>query len=153
MEIKKILVPVDFGSTAELTATAASDLAKRYGASVIVLHVLYDMAADAWLYGAHFDSTELYAQMRERARKELDGLVSRFFGGIEAKVEVLLGTPYEDILQYARDEDVDLIVLGSHGKRGLGRVLFGSTAMRVVKNAPCAVHVVRLPKPPNKNAA
>ncbi len=144
MEIKNILFPTDFGAAVQASAPYAADLARRYGAKVYVMHVLYDLSADAWGYGTHFDTDTLYEDMKNSAKTELDALVEKFFSGIETEIKLELGTPYEDIIWFADEKDIDLIVIGSHGRKGLGRVLFGSTAMRVVKNAPCAVLTVRV---------
>ena len=144
MEIKKILFPTDFGAGAAVSAPAARELAERYGAKLYVMHVLYDLASDAWLYGTHFDTGALYDEMKKNARAELDALTEKYFSGLDVESVLEFGTPYEDIIWFAQEKEVDLIVIGSHGKKGLGRVLFGSTAMRVVKNAPCAVFTIRV---------
>ncbi len=144
MEIKNILFPTDFGAAVKVAAPYAADLARRYGAKVYVMHVLYNLSADAWGYGTHFDTDTLYEEMKTSAKTELDALVEKYFSGIETEIKLELGTPYEDIIWFADEKEVDLIVVGSHGRKGLGRVLFGSTAMRVVKNAPCAVLTVRV---------
>jgi nucleotide-binding universal stress UspA family protein len=144
MEIKRILFPTDFGAGVVAAAPYVADLAKRYGAKVYVMHVLFDIASDAWGYGTHFDTDTMYEEMRSGATKELNALIEEFFKGIEVETVLDFGTPYEDILWIAEDKDIDLIVIGSHGRKGLGRVLFGSTAMRVVKNSPCAVLTVRV---------
>jgi len=143
MEIRKILFPTDFGAGMDEAAPHVADLARRYGAKVFVIHVLYDLAADAWGYGTHFDTDAIYEEMKRGARVELDALVEKYFSNIETETVLELGTPYEDIIWFAKEKEVDLIVIGSHGRKGLGRVLFGSTAMRVVKNAPCAVLTIR----------
>ena len=143
MEIRKILFPTDFGAGVNEAAPYVADLARRYGAKVFVMHVLYDLTADAWGYGTHFDTDAMYAEMKSGAQTELDALVEKYLSNIDTETVLELGTPYEDIIWFAQEKKVDLIVIGSHGRKGLGRVLFGSTAMRVVKNAPCAVLTIR----------
>ena len=143
MEIGKILFPTDFGAGMDEAAPYVADLAKHYGAKVYIMHVLYDLTSDAWGYGTHFDTDAMYEEMKKGARIELDALVEKYFSGMDAETVLELGTPYEDIIMFAEEQEVDLIVIGSHGRRGLGRVLFGSTAMRVVKNAQCAVLTIR----------
>ncbi len=143
MEIKNILFPTDFGTGVDEAAPYVADLAKRYGAKVYVMHVLYDLTSDAWGYGTHFDTEAMYAEMKSGARIELDALVEKYFSALDTETVLELGTPFEDIIWFADEKKVDLIVIGSHGRTGLGRVLFGSTAMRVVKNAHCPVLTVR----------
>ena len=129
-----------------------ADLARRYGAKVYVMHVLYDLAADAWGYGTHFDTDTMYEEMKRGAHTELDALVEKYLGNIDTETLIELGTPYEDIIWFAQEKKMDLIVIGSHGRKGLGRVLFGSTAMRVVKNAPCAVLTIRVKSAKSKKS-
>ncbi|MCK4910661.1 MAG: universal stress protein [Thermodesulfovibrionales bacterium] len=143
MEIKKILFPTDFGVGVDEAAPYVADLAKRYGAKVYVMHVLYDLTSDAWGYGTHFDTEAMYSEMKAGAHTELEALVDKYFSALDTETILELGTPFEDIIWFADEKKVDLIVIGSHGRKGLGRVLFGSTAMRVVKNAHCPVLTVR----------
>lgn len=147
MTVRKILFPTDFSEGSEVSAPYARDLAGHYGAEIVVMHVIYDITrAPAW-YVSHVDTDALYEEMEASARKELEAFSSKHFGSHPDVETVLLrGVPHEDILGYAEAEGVDLIVMSSHGRRGLDRVLFGSTAARVVRNAPCAVLTVRIPE-------
>lgn len=147
MVVRKILFPTDFSEGSEVSAPYAVDLAGHYGARVVIMHVIYDITrAPAW-YVSHVDSDALYSEMEASARKELDEFVSKHFGSLpDVETALVRGVPHEDILGYAGAEGVDMIVMSSHGRRGLDRVLFGSTAARVVRNAPCPVLTVRIPE-------
>lgn len=147
VEIKKILFPTDFSEGALNALPYAVDLAKSYGAKLYMLHVIYDIATSSGLYVPHISVDEMYKEMDASARKELE----RF--GMDKRVDVkdleyaaIRGVPYEEILKFAQEENIDLIVIGTHGRKGLDRVLFGSTAERVVRNASCPVLTVRGPK-------
>jgi nucleotide-binding universal stress UspA family protein len=144
MEIRKILFPTDFSKGSEVSASYALDLARRYGARLHVLHVIYDIEKGAGWYVSHINTEELYREMRASAEKEMERLGGEQLEGYkDMEHAVLRGVPYEEIIRYAEDNGVDLIVMGSHGRKGLDRVIFGSTAAKVVKNAHCPVLTVR----------
>ncbi|NTU42863.1 MAG: universal stress protein [Nitrospirales bacterium] len=146
MEIKKILFPTDFSEGAMNALPYAIDLAKSYGAQIYLMHVVYDIASASGLYVPHVSVSEMYKELEASAEKELE----RF--GIEQRrdlkdVQYVLrrGVPYEEVLKFSQEEGINLIVIGSHGRKGIDRVLFGSTAERIVRNASCPVLTVREP--------
>jgi nucleotide-binding universal stress UspA family protein len=144
MEIKRILFPTDFSEGALNALPYAVDMAKNYGAKLYLLHVIYDIATASGLYVPHISVDEMYKELESGARKELEKF------GLEARKDlkdveytVIRGVPYEEILKFVQEKKIDLIVIGTHGRKGLDRVLFGSTAERVVRNASCPVLTVR----------
>jgi universal stress protein A len=146
MEIKKILFPTDFSEGSSHSLDYAVDMAKRYGAKLYFVHVLYDIAKAAGWYVPHTSMDEMYKDIEKSAEKELGrfGLEeSRGMKGIERIV--LKGVPHTEIVKFAKDNKIDLIIMGTHGRKGMGRILFGSTAAQVVRFAPCPVLAVRLP--------
>jgi nucleotide-binding universal stress UspA family protein len=144
MEISKILFPTDFSGSSDASAAHAVDLARRYGARLYVLHVIYDIEKNVGWYVSHINTEELYAQMQASAEKELKRLRKEQLQEYKDMESVLLrGIPYEEIIGFAENNGIDLIVMGSHGRKGLDRFIFGSTASKVVKNAPCPVLTVR----------
>ncbi len=147
MEIKRILFPTDFSDGALNALPYALDMAKSYGAKLYLLHVIYDIATASGLHIPHISVDEMYKELDASARKELEkfGLEQR---RVLKDVEhtVIRGVPYEEILKFAQEKNIDLIVMGTHGRKGIDRVLFGSTAERVVRNASCPVLTVREPK-------
>lgn len=147
MEIKRILFPTDFSEGALNALPYAVDLAKSYGAKLYMLHVIYDIATASGLYVPHISVDEMYKELDISARKELEkfGLDKRN-DVKDVEYTVIRGIPYEEILKFAQEKSIDLIVIGTHGRKGLDRVLFGSTAERVVRNASCPVLTVREPK-------
>ena len=145
--IQKILFPTDFSEGADMAASFALDLAERYGATLHVIHVIYDIATSSSLYASQVNVEDLYEEMKENAAGVLDEHVKKYFGAFGAVEQVLLrGSPSEDILRYADEHGIDLIVMGSHGRKVLDRMLFGSSATRVVKNSRCPVLTVRTPQ-------
>ena len=147
MKIERILFATDFSEGSDHALPYAVDMAKQYGARLYFVHVIYDVAKTAGWYVPHVSIDEIYRDMEQSARSELEKIFideMRGFKNIEYKV--LKGIPYEEISKLAAEQKVDLIVLGTHGRRGIDRMLFGSTAEQVVRNAPCPVLSVRLPQ-------
>jgi universal stress protein A len=121
-------------------------MAKRYGAKLYFVHVIYDIVKAAGWYVPHTSMDEMYKDIEKGAEKELSrfGLEElRSLKGVERSV--LKGVPHTEIVKYAKDNKIDLIIMGTYGRKGMGRILFGSTASQVVRYAPCPVLAVRLP--------
>lgn len=147
MEIKKILFPTDFSEGASNALPYAVEIAKKYGARLYMLHIIYDIATASGWYVPHASFDEMYKELEAGAKKELE----RF--GLEQRRDlkdieytIMRGIPYEEILKFAKEKGIDLIVIGTHGRKGIDRMLFGSTAERVVRNAECPVLTVREPQ-------
>lgn len=144
MQIKKILFPTDFSEGAMSALPYAVEMAKAYGAKLYLLHVIYDIATASGLHVPHTSVDKMYSEMQETAQKELERFGLRQREGLNnVEYSIKRGVPYEEILKFAKDNGIDLIVIGTHGRKGLDRVLFGSTAERVVRNSPCPVLTVR----------
>jgi len=108
--------------------------------------VIYDIAKTSGWYVPHISMDELYKDMEDAAKKELQRCCIEELRGYENIERVVIrGVPDEEIIKFASANNIDLIVMGTHGRKGLDRVLFGSTAAKVVRNAPCAVLTVRVP--------
>ncbi len=147
MVIKKILFATDFSEGSSNALPYAVDMAKQYGARLYLIHVIYDVAKTAGWYVPHSSIDEIYADMKKAAEAELGKtFIEEMRGFREIERVVLTGIPYEEITKFAEENGIDLIVLGTHGRRGIDRVLFGSTAEQVVRNASCPVLSVRLPR-------
>ncbi len=147
MEIKKILFAADFSEGSSNSLPYAVDFAKRYGAKLYLVHVIYDIAKTSGSYVPHVSLDELYKDMGNNAKAELEKCFIEEMKAIsDVEHVVLKGTPYEEIARFAEENKIDLIVIGTHGRKGLDRMLFGSTAEQVVRHAPCPVLTVRLPK-------
>jgi nucleotide-binding universal stress UspA family protein len=147
MDIRSILFPTDFSEGSSFALEYAVDLAKRYGAKLYLLNVIYDIAKGAGWYVPHISMDELYKDIEKGAKKELDRFGNEEVRGYK-KLErtTVTGVPHDEIIKFAKKNKIDLIVMGSHGKKGMDRILFGSTAANVVRFAPCPVLTVRIPK-------
>lgn len=147
MEITRILFATDFSEGSSLALPYAADLARQYEAKLFLVHVIYDVAKSAGWYVPHVSIDEIYNDMEKSARAELEkSFVDEMRGLRDVERVVLKGIPYEEISKFAREKKIDLVVLGTHGRRGIDRMLFGSTAEQVVRNAPCPVLSVRIPQ-------
>jgi nucleotide-binding universal stress UspA family protein len=145
MEIRKILVGLDSSPRAAQVLESAAGLAQRFGAQLILVHsvgIPFDFPADA----LGLSPSALPGIMEEAARRDLEARARGLPRDLAHKIDVRIGTPWQVICDLSKTEDVDLIVIGSHGYSGLDRVI-GTTAGRVVNHADRPVMVLRH-KPP-----
>lgn len=142
-EIRKILLPTDFSPRAETAKAYAIKLAATFGADLHLLHVLQDPIAVVPESGLAVAPPAVNMPDLTRAAEEaLAGITIPAPARIAASV-VRSGLPAEEIVRYAGEAGIDLIVQGTHGRTGLAHVLLGSVAEKVVRKAPCAVLTVR----------
>lgn len=144
--IKRILQPTDFSECSAQATQYAFHLAAQLGAQLHLLHVIEDLRAVVpdYYYGAVVWPQDLLEQMEAGAQRSLEKLVEAHGDTAQpAVLAVRQGTPFRTIVKYAEEHDVDLVVIGSHGRSGLGRMVMGSVAERVVRHAPCPVLTVR----------
>jgi nucleotide-binding universal stress UspA family protein len=147
MKIESILFPTEFSEGSSYALEYAVDLAKRYNAKLYLLHVIYDIAKGAGWYVPHISMDELYKDIEKGVKKELDRFGNEELRGLKNVVRtVVIGVPHDEITEFVKKNKIDLIVMGSHGKKGMDRILFGSTAAHVVRFAPCPILTVRIPK-------
>ncbi len=149
-ELNKILLATDFSDDSANARRFAEELARRFGAEMIVLHVDQPMAPVAVSeLGPAFDVSainQIAEEQRLAAQRELDKMVTQLRDAqIKARSLLRVGAPFVEIVRAAQTEGADLIVLGTHGRSGLAHVLLGSVAERVVQKAGCAVLTVRHP--------
>lgn len=149
MNIKKILVPTDFSGNADLGIDYACAMAKTFGAELVVLHV----SAPPFYQAGYGISPETIAEMQasiEQAIEEQLQKVRDRLSGSAAKVSVKTaeGVAAVEIIEAAKREGADLIVMATHGHTGFKHFFLGSTTEKVVRTAPCAVLTVRSPSPP-----
>ncbi|HEY7392280.1 MAG TPA: universal stress protein [Bryobacteraceae bacterium] len=146
LKLAKILCPVDFSEYSSKAYEYAYSFARHYGAKLFVQH-----AAEPWLdLHRSYVSPEFIEQTYERQVTALEGQVRELIAthsrdNIEAETVIQFGSPADSILALAGNERVDLIAMGTHGRRGLDRLVLGSTLERVLRNAQCAVLAVHKP--------
>jgi nucleotide-binding universal stress UspA family protein len=147
MKIEKILFPTDFSEGSYHALPYAVDFSKHYNAELFILHIIYDYTKATYSHIPHISSDQIVDDITAWARNEIDKCYIEQIRGL-TKVEklVLDGVPHEEILKFAADKKIDIIIMGTYGKAGLDKLLFGSTAERVVRKAPCPVLTVRQPQ-------
>jgi len=153
--IGRILVPVDFSAYSERATQYACQLAARVGASVELLHVADDpFLSSVWSPDVYLpDPTPLLDELVADASIGLSGYASAAERHIVPLHSVVLrGQPAHMIVAHAAACDVDLIVMGTHGRTGLSHFLLGSVAERVLRTAVCPVLTIKLPDEPRRSA-
>jgi nucleotide-binding universal stress UspA family protein len=149
MTLERILVATDFGEASDTALAYGRELARRFGATLHVLHVVDDVAARIDLAaGLPPDVGHIQADFEERARRDVAALVSdEDRRDLHAETALLTSAvPERAIVAYAADHRIDLIVLGTHGRGPVAHLFVGSVAERVVRRAPCPVLTVRHPE-------
>jgi nucleotide-binding universal stress UspA family protein len=148
LSIKKILFPTDFSPPSEHALQFARELAEKFDAELHVLHVLEDVAPMVGDPGMMVDLSDKYlAEARQYAQRGLQALPGER-GPRAGRIvrEIRDGSPFVEIVRYAREAGIDLIVIGTHGRTGLKHLLLGSVAENVVRKAACPVLTVRAPQ-------
>ena len=140
LQLKRILVPVDFSEPSEKALRYAGKFAEQFGAAVTLLHVIQPMVypADFGYPPTPVDEDEI---VRQRIGERLEGMAGKL--PTTAQSLIRFGQPYQEINAAASELGTDLIIIATHGRTGFKHVLMGSTAERVVRHAPCPVLIVR----------
>jgi universal stress protein A len=138
--IQKILVPIDFSTHSAEATRLAADLARRYGASLTVVHAL-QILTYAMPEGYVVPTPEQFAVIVSQLEGQLAGVKKDALAAGAANVEtkLLQGGATSEILRVAQEDGIDLIVMGTHGRTGLKHMLIGSIAEKVARHATCAV--------------
>jgi nucleotide-binding universal stress UspA family protein len=148
IDLHRILVPTDFSKSSANALTYAVAFAEKFGAEVYLLHVVQDLAL--FIPEAVLAAPPMMPPVEQfvaAARAALERVVREVHApGVVLRPEVAEGLPFDEIVRLARDRNVDLIVMGTHGHTGLAHVLMGSVAEKVVRRAPCPVLTVRHPE-------
>src|ERR1051325_8908863 len=146
MDVRSILVPTDFSECARHAVPVAAELARLLGAGVLCLHVVEPVVQPVgWTPVAEpMPAAELGGRMEEAGARDLPAFSKiEEFAGLEVEDLIAHGEPAAEIVRVAEERGAGLIVISSHGRTGLGRILFGSTAESVVRHARCPVLVVK----------
>ena len=146
--VKKILAPIDFSEHSMEAMRGAMELAKDIGAEVHLMHVIaphhhfipLPLATNAE------ESRELVreASMIEQAEEELARIKKDDFGNSNKVFTfAVVGHPIQKLVEYSKEQSIDLIVMATHGRGGAEHLLLGGTTEKIVRNAPCSVLVLR----------
>lgn len=145
-EPKRILAPVDFSHFSIEALKAALDISEIRGATITALHVAEEPSFPD-TYGqesvVHANWQALRNKAFQESEKELEALVAESGADQQVERKTIMGDPSNEIVRIAKDGGYDLIVMSTHGRTGLSRLLMGSVAERVIRHAPCPVFVIR----------
>ena len=140
-EFKKILFPIDFSESATKLIPYVLTLAQAFDSRIHLLYVVRDFQYLTSFHVPHPSLDQLEAEVLENARKMISRAAEEDFPP-GCVTHVSRGDAATEIIQYAAEEKIDLIIMGTHGRKGLDRTLFGSVADNVVKNSPVPVMVI-----------
>jgi len=141
----KILCPVDFDQNSLLALRLATELAQERGATLHVLHVVAMPPGPEVALPFGKMETAARTRLEKLARQKIDGKASY-------EVDVMMGDPGVEVLQLAKRLRADLIVMATHGRKGLRHIVLGSVAERVVREAPCPVLTIKPKSPAAKSS-
>lgn len=145
--LKQILVPTDFSEASAAAVTYTKALAEALGSSVHILHVLEDPFLHAPAEEGFVPPPGFYEDMEQSARSHAEQLLTDAERKqFHALIVMRKGSAFLEIIRYAKEQNIDLIVMGTHGRGPIAHMLMGSVAEKVVRKAPCAVLTVRDPE-------
>jgi nucleotide-binding universal stress UspA family protein len=146
INLKSILVPSDFSECSEAALRYGLELARRFDARVHLLHVVQDPLTQPWAAeGFSAPLFEVVSDWRTEAKARLAAAVPAA-DAHRVTVAATIAWPFAEILRYATEHSVDLIVMGTHGRGGVTHMLLGSIAEKVIRRSPCPVLTVRYPQ-------
>lgn len=145
IHLKKILLPTDFSRCADQALTHAWKLAKQYDCELHILHAIVLHEDDPHNAAHHFQNIdEIHSKIKKTASEMMDTNIEAHSGEVTVvKAQERGIAPATVIMEYAKEHDIDLIVMGTHGRRGLEHFLLGSVAEEVVRLAQCPVMTIR----------
>ena len=143
--IKNIMVPIDFSDYSKNALRYAVQFAKSFHSKIFLIYVVEPM-----IYPADFSMGQVAIpsadiDMHGRAEEELQKLASDIGSELPVEIMIKTGKPFFEINDAAKEKDIDLIIIATHGHTGVEHLLFGSTAEKVVRKAPCPVLTLREP--------
>jgi nucleotide-binding universal stress UspA family protein len=144
INIQRILVPIDFSEHSKNALKYAVPFAEKFKASIDLIYVVEPTIYPADFSFGQIGFPNVEEEMRTRGSDELQNLITKEIADkVSSRKIVRTGKPFYEINQYALEENISLIIIATHGHTGMEQILFGSTAEKVVRKAPCPVLVVR----------
>ena len=144
---KNFLVPTDFGPSSDAALEVAIDLANKYGAKLTLVHT-YEIPSFTY-EGMAYTTVDVFTPIMNAARAQFDAKVKEVERRVPGATGVLrMGAPWQEILSVLSDTGADLVVMGTHGRKGVAHALIGSVAEKVVRMAKVPVLTVHAPSTP-----
>jgi nucleotide-binding universal stress UspA family protein len=139
MEIKKVLVPVDFSENSKKILEAAGYFSSMCQAQLYAVFVVQSFDDYSGFFVPHMPVAKFEEEMVQAAEEKMDKFLE---GSKNIEAKVFVGDVAEEIIRHAEESGMDLIVMGTHGYKGLEKVMFGSVAEKVVRSSPCPVMTI-----------
>ncbi|MCA1764778.1 MAG: universal stress protein [Desulfobulbaceae bacterium] len=140
---KKIMAPIDFSENSPKVLQSAVEVAEKFEAALSVVFVVQSFEDYSGFFVPHMPISQFEQEMVESAEEKMESfLAENLKSDVPYNSAVLQGDVAEKIIEYAEKNDISMIVMGTHGYKGLEKVLFGSIAEKVVKTSPCPVLTV-----------
>jgi|SRR3990172_10291521 len=145
-EIKRILVPIDFSDYSKSALNYAVEFVRHFKSELYLIYVVEPVIYPPDFSMGQIAIPSIDLEMDKRAKDELVNLVKKQIPSeIKTKTIVKTGKPFIEIIETASELDADMIIIATHGHSGMEHILFGSTAEKVVRKAPCPVLTLREP--------
>lgn len=146
LQISKVLVPIDFSDYSKNALRYAINFAQCFSAKIYLVYVVEPVVYPADFSMGQVALPEIDMDLNARAKEELENLAKNELGS-SGEIETIIktGKPFIEIIDTASEIDADLIIIATHGHTGVEHILFGSTAEKVVRKAPCPVLTLRDP--------
>ncbi|MHC4480577.1 MAG: universal stress protein [Planctomycetota bacterium] len=147
VKVDRIVCAVDFSENSDYALSYAVQLARTFDAELKLLHVVELPFLPSYALAGVPDLSMPVEQIQQNSRRKLDELLEDCRQRYErTDADLRTGSPFLEIINYAREVDADLIVVGTHGRTGLRHMIIGSVAEKVVRKAPCPVLSIKHPK-------
>ena len=148
-EFSRVLFPVDLSESSDKIVPYVQAVAERFGAQIHILFAARVFDHFTSIYVPHPSINKFEKELIDGAEKRLYEFVDQHFKEFpHTKTSVVAGDPSEEVLNYIKEHEIDLVIMGTHGRKGMDKIIFGSVAERVVKNSPVPVMVVNPYKAP-----
>jgi nucleotide-binding universal stress UspA family protein len=142
-QVKKILFPIDFAESYDSLLPWVSTFVEKFDATLYVVFVAQDLSSYSTFYVPHGNIQSFQEEAQLAAEKRMAvAAKDQFKSFSKLETRVLMGSPAEKILDLAKQENIDLIIMGAHGRKGLERAIFGSVADKVATGALCPVMTI-----------
>ncbi len=142
--LKKVLVPIDFSDNSKKALLYAIPFARQFNASLVLVYIVEPTIYPSDFGFGQVGFPDVEKELHEKATAEMKELIAAYVPPpVKAESVVGSGIPFVEITTFAKEAEVDLIIVATHGRTGVEHILFGSTAEKIIRKAPCPVLVVR----------
>ena len=139
-KFQKILLPVDFSELSQKVVPYVITMADKLDAEVHIIFVVRQLENCRSIFVSHLAVENFEMEIVLGAETKMDEFVEAFFKGIiRPKTKILIGDIVEEIIKYIKAKGIDLVIIGTHGRKGMDRIILGSIADRVIKSASVPV--------------